>query len=107
MRIRKPVEFLRAPMGQELREVLGPEDDAPTGTYRKVQILTPAQPAMVFTVDHPTPEEAGPNRKYDLPPVPPGVVIPIHLLPNQRLYAAAQVGMGFAMLVVEYMEEEA
>lgn len=87
--------------------MLGPEEDAAAGTYRKVQILTPAQPAMVFTIDHPTPEEAGPNRKYDLPPFPPGQVIPVHLQANQRLYAAAQNGMGFAMLVIEYLEEDA
>jgi hypothetical protein len=105
MRIRKPAELKRCTADQQLREVLGPELDAPDGTYRKVQICTPREPAMVFTIDHPTPDEAGPNRKYDLPPLPSGQCIPVCLMPNQRIYAAAQTGEAFAVLVIEYLEE--
>jgi hypothetical protein len=105
MRIRKPAELRRCTADQQLREVLGPELDVPDGSYRKVQICTPREPAMVFTIDHPTPEEAGPNRKYDLPPLPPDQRFPVRLLKNQRLYAAAQTGEAFAVLIIEYLEE--
>jgi hypothetical protein len=104
MRIRKPAECRRKTAGQELIEVLGPETDAPDGTYREVQILTPANPAMVFTIDQP-PEDTGPNRKYDLPAFPPSQRVPIRLLPNQRLYAAAETGKGHAVFIIEYLEE--
>lgn len=104
MRIRKAAEFRRVTAGQELREVLGPEVDGPDGTYREVQILTPASPATVFTVDVP-PEDTGPNRKYDLPPLPPSQRIPVRLKAEQRLYMAAETGKAHAMLVIEYLEE--
>jgi hypothetical protein len=105
MRIRRPTELKRVTASQELEEVLGPELDAPPGTYREVQILTPANPAMVFTLDHPTPGEAGLNRKYDLPPFPPDQRIPLKLLPEQRIYGAAETGKAHALFVIEYLEE--
>jgi hypothetical protein len=86
--------------------VLGPDEGAPADTYRAVQILIPNSPQLGFTIDHPTPDEAGPNRNYKIPEVPPGAQITFHLQPQQRLYACAFTGQGFPSLLIEYLEDE-
>jgi hypothetical protein len=59
----------------------------------------------MFSIDHPTPLEAGPNRLYDLPELPPGQVFRFWLRREQCLYAGTKSGMGVLSLVVEYSEE--
>ena len=103
-KLRKATEILRCQVKQELREILGVED-APEDTLRRVSVLVPASPTCFLSIDHPTPLEAGPDRTYDLPELPPSVVIRFWLRREQRLFAAAKAGMGTLGLVVEYSEE--
>lgn len=90
---------------QELRAILLPEAQAPrAGAYRKIIIMVPSDPVCFFTLDHPTPGEAGPNRTYDLPIITPPRTDGIPLLPDQCLYAACKVGLAEASLIVEYLD---
>ena len=104
--LRKPTEMIRARVKQELREILPAETGAPEEALRRVTVLVPASPAIMFTIDHPTPLEAGPNRTYDVPELPPSQVFRFWLRREQKLYAASKSGMGVVSLVVEYSEEQ-
>lgn len=107
MSTRRPTEFRKTTLSQELTEILPPETPQPNapGAYRLVQILVPAEPQCVFSLDHPTPGEAGPNRTYDLLQVPPVAVV-FRMLPDQRLFGASLSALAQAGLIVQYLDEE-
>jgi hypothetical protein len=105
MKVRKPTYLGRVTVDQQLQMVLDVEE-APAGTYRSVQLLIPNSPQFHFTIDHPTPNEAGPNRNYKTTPVPPGAQITFCLQPHQKLYAHVTKGEGFAGIIIEYLEED-
>ena len=106
MKVRKPTYLGRITVDQQLKMVLDAEEDAPTGTYRSVQLLIPNSPQLHFAIDGPTPLEAGPNRNYKTTPVPPGAQITFCLQPEQKLYAQATKGQGFPGIIIEYLEED-
>jgi hypothetical protein len=106
-KIRLPTEFRRATLAQELKEILPAEAGTPgPGAYRQVQILVPLEPECRFSLDHPTPGEAGPNRTYDLLTVPPQGFVRFRMLPHQRLFGASSSSVAFAGLIVQYLDEE-
>ncbi len=105
---RRKTEFLKTTLAQELRLILGPENPLPPSpkAYRRVVIMVPPTPACVYSLDHPSPEEAGPNRTYDLPIIQAPRTHEITVGSSQRLYAACRAGMAEAALIVEYVEED-
>jgi hypothetical protein len=69
---------------------------------RRVQILVPPNPKIVFGLDI-LPVTLGPNRgNYKLPPLAAGTTIKMELFPEQFLIAAAEVGTGLLGIIVEY-----
>ena len=107
MRPRKATVSERRILQGIMAEIVGVDTDGGPASYRCVQLLTPSAPAIVFTIDNPTPVAAGPGRVYMLPPAPPGQLIKFMLLPQQRVFGATADGVGMAVLgvVVEYMED--
>jgi hypothetical protein len=105
VKVRRPTEFRRTTLSQELTEILPAEADAPPGSYRKVQVLVPDAPQCVYSLDEPTPAQAGPDRTYDLLPLPPGGFTRFNMLPHQRLFGASLAGLAQAGLIVQYAEE--
>ena len=103
--VRKPTELIRATCTQELRTLLDAELNAAEGSYRLVTIMTPPEPAIHVSVDHPTPLEAGPDRNYRTPRLPPDSTITFHLQPQQVLYGQSEAGLGFASILCEYLED--
>ncbi len=106
MQVRKPTEIFRATCKQELRLLLDAEADAPADTYRRVHVFTPPSPRLHIAIDHPTPNEAGPNRDYAVPPVTLDTTIQFYLQPHQKLFGMVEQGGGFATasILVEYLE---
>jgi hypothetical protein len=73
---------------------------------RRVQILVPPNPKIVFGIDI-LPVTLGPNRgNYKLPPLAAGTTIKLELFPEQFLVAAAEVGTGLLGIIVEYHHPE-
>lgn len=71
---------------------------------RKVQILVPPSPGVLFGVDV-DPVSLGPNRgNYKLPPLPSGQTIKLRLMPEQFLVAVADDKTALLGLIVEYYE---
>lgn len=105
-RIRRKTEFRRTTLSQELTEILPAEPMAEPGAYRLVQILVPPAPECRFSLDEPTPAQAGPDRTYDLLVIPPIARVEFRMLPDQRLFGASADGMALAGLVVQYLTEE-
>lgn len=100
-------QILRATVSQEIRQILGTEEGVP-GRYREVQLLMPDSPVTYVAIgkgDEELGVQAGLNRTYKLPVVPPGAQVTIRLLPHQTLWAAAESGISRMTLVVEYMEK--
>ncbi len=82
---------------------IAPNEKAPHGAVRRVQVLIPTNPQVFGDLDC-YPELVGPNRGgYKLPPLIPGQQISIHMLPHQWLVAAAAVGTAHTSLIVEYL----
>lgn len=102
--VRKPTKLLRATCTQELREILGAEAGAAEGSYRLVTIMTPPEPVLHVSIDSPTPLQAGPDRNYRVPRLPPDSSISFHLQPQQVLYGQSEAGLGFASILCEYLE---
>jgi hypothetical protein len=73
---------------------------------RRVQLLVPPNPKIVFGIDV-LPVTLGPNRgNYKLPPLAAGTTIKLELFPEQFLVAAADVGTGLLGIIVEYHHPE-
>jgi len=73
---------------------------------RRVQILVPPNPKIVFGIDI-LPATLGPNRgNYKLPPLAAGTTIKLELFSEQFLVAAAEVGTGLLGIIVEYHHPE-
>ena len=105
-KLRKPTEAIHRRIDQQLREILGPEEGGGLeGTWRQVLILVPPSPGVHFSIDAPTPDEAGPNRLYDVPRLYAGAYTPIDLQPDQCLYAGTDSEHAAITLVVHYREE--
>lgn len=104
MRPRKPTFMDRATVAQEIRQVIGPEPDAPEGSYRVVQLIVPNSPGVLFSIDHPTSAEAGPDRTYKMAEMSPGAQIQFSLQPHQTVHGAAQDGQAFASVIIEYFD---
>ena len=104
----KPSELLRATVKREVRVILGPELDAPPGSYRLVQVFTPD--ILFLSFDKPSEDTAG-GRDYLMAKIPAGVgvIAPFPMLPEQTLYAMAASTPGtdhaslvFASLLVQH-----
>lgn len=111
MKLYKPTSTRRTTLTQEARVILAPEESAPRGSYRKVQVTIPPSPPIFVGIDQPVQEKfnqpgMGPNRDYVLPNLPPGQCIEFTLLPQQSLTASARPGLGFVSLIIEYVEED-
>jgi hypothetical protein len=111
MKLYKPTANWRETLTQEARVILKPEEGAPPGSYRKVQITIPPSPPIFAGIDQPVQKRygqsgIGPNRDYELPNLPPGQCIEFALLPEQFLTASARPGLGFVSLIIEYIEED-
>jgi hypothetical protein len=106
-KIRRPTEFRKTTLAQELTEILPPETPPPTspGAYRMVQILVPPESTCAFSLDHPTPGEAGPNRTYDLLQISSNAFARFRMLPDQRLFGASLSALAQAGVIVQYLEE--
>lgn len=102
MTIRKPTEFIRTTLSQEIRVILGPEEGVSSTSIRRVQILVPESPKMSAVLDV-TPEYCGLDREYKLPTMPPGAQIKFDLLPHQWIIACANEKFVEASLIVEYL----
>lgn len=86
--------------------MLDAERGAEDGTYRRVQLFTPPSPQLHISIDHPTPNEAGPNRDYRVGAVGTDQSITFTLQPHQKVFAMVAQGDGFgiASIIVEYLE---
>lgn len=89
---------------QEARCILEPDQDAPQGTLRRVQVIVPNSPKCYLAIDA-DPQLVGPNRTYKLPVASPGAMITFHLQPEQWLVAAAHEGYVELSLIVEHIQE--
>lgn len=110
MKMYKATHNERTTLTQEARVILGPEESAPRGSYRKVQVTIPPSPPIFVGIDRPVQGRfnqpgMGPNRDYMLPNLPPGQLIEFNLQPQQSLTASARPGLGFVSLIIEYLEE--
>lgn len=90
-------------MSQEIRPIIGPEENAPDGTWRRVHLIVPMDPKMFADLDK-TPEWYGLNRTYKLPAMCSGNTIIFTLMPHQSLVAASEEGIAEASIIVEYLE---
>ena len=113
---RKPTQTFRETVKQEAAIILGPEDDAPANSFRKVTVLVPESPRVYFDIDrnvqqgfydestNPDKPDIGPNRNYTMPPAPTGQCISFVLLPGQHILAMADDGYAIFMIIVEYFQ---
>lgn len=104
--LRKPTEISRVTCTQELRLLVGPEDNAPEGSERNIQLLVPAGSEFRFSIDHPSPLEAGPNRNYKIAVVPSGQTVEFRLQRHQVIYGQTDDRIGEASVIIEYLEGE-
>ena len=119
--LRKPTEWLRVALDQQGSAqvnnqpvpaggpVLAPEEGAPAGTYRRVQLGVPSSPPILVSLQL-SPTAAGPNRTgYQYAPAPPNKLIVLRLQPEQQMFMTVGQGGGLAIcsLIVEYCEAEA
>jgi hypothetical protein len=102
--------MLRELVVQEIRQILGPEPDAPHNSCRKVQLMVPSEP-IVWAWTTATPDEnvakmVGPNRgTYKGPPMAAGIRIEFCLQPQQTLWAGAESSEAVLGLIIEYVED--
>ena len=101
--LRRDTEFVRATVDQQIRMILGPEEDAPEEAVRDVQILVPSSPE-VFCGTTPG-EDLGLNRNYKQPAMTQGAQIQFKLRAGQALYASAKEKQAFITVIVQYLEE--
>ena len=94
----------RETVAQEIRQVIGPEEGAPEGSYRVVQLVIPNSPQVLASIDHPTSAEAGPDRTYKMAVMTPGAQIQFTLQPQQTVQAAASDGQAFLSVIIEYFD---
>ncbi len=106
MGLRKPTEIRRITCTQELNLLVDAEHDAPSGTERNIQLLVPDGAIFRFSIDSPTPLEAGPNRPYKLSLMPSGQTIEFRLQPEQMVYGQVDAGIGESSVIIEYVEAE-
>jgi len=108
----KATQLLRATVRRECRLVLPAELNAPPGSYRLVQVLTP-MPLFIGFEDT-APEETAGGRDYLMAAVPGGfgTLAPFAMTPEQGLYAMAastpgadQSSLVFATLIVQFWME--
>jgi hypothetical protein len=106
MGIRKKTEILRATTGNVATVVL-PREDAPSGSIRRVTIVTPASPSIAIALDQ-EPEAIADGRVFEWRPLPTGTAIPpFDLLPEQFISAAVEgVGLAHFSIIVQYLEPE-
>lgn len=115
MQLYKPSQSMRATVTQEFRRILPPENDAPAGSHRHLQILVPATPDVLFVLtpdahwgleaDANVAHKLGANRVYKGTTFPANAQITLCLGPDQALWAAAESGIGEVGLLVEYRKE--
>jgi hypothetical protein len=98
----KETLIARATVGQEIREILGPEPEAPEGSHREVQLLIPNPPDVYITLETDADKKYGTDRTYKVPIIPAGAQTTVCLLPGQRVYGAARSGKAHISLIVEY-----
>jgi hypothetical protein len=99
----------RATVDLQARVIIVPEEGAPGGAVRRVQLLVPPAPRVAIAIDVPMPTQAGPGRSYKYVQVPPDARIPIWLQPHQLLVAMVVAGTGgMAELgyICEFFDEE-
>lgn len=84
----------RATVDRNCRPVLLPDTEAPPGSYRMVQILTPG--AIFIGFEDTAPENTAGGRDYEMGAVPAGtgVIAPFVVLPGQTLYMMAARNQG-------------
>lgn len=103
-RLRKPTTIIRATCIQQMRALLLPEQDAPAGAMRRVQVLVNAGVRIYVSLDL-TPEEIALSREHLAAPLYQNNA-PFHLLPEQTLYGMCEQGATpvLASVVCEYLE---
>ena len=111
MKLYKDTQTFRETLTQEARQILGPEESAPPGSVRRVQLTVPQGPQVFMGIDiavQGAMDEPGiaPNRDYGLPPMSPGQLTQFHLNPHQFLTASCRPGLAFVSLIVEYIQSE-
>ncbi len=109
-RLSQEVRVILPPCGQEIAFDPTRKCQVFTGAIqpliRKVQILVPLNPIVVFGLDM-MPVDLGPDRgNYKLPPLAAGTTIKVELFPDQWLIAAADVGIALLGMMVEYHHME-
>lgn len=107
-RPRKPTEWLRRIVDEQLKLILEPEvgaADLSADTYRRVQILIPASPPIFVSIDSPVPGDVALSRDYKIPPATPNTKLDFVLQPHQIVYAGATEGYAVLGLIVEYLED--
>jgi hypothetical protein len=107
--LRKPTESYRATVDLQAREIVSAELQAPPGAIRRVRLLVPPGPRCAFSIDRPTPDEAGPGRAFLFVNLPTDIVMPIYLQAHQTINALTVPGTGGMVelgVVIEYFDEE-
>lgn len=84
--------------------ILGPEKDAPPGSYRCVQLLIPDSPRVSADLDK-DPKKFGLNREYKVPVMSPGAQILFELLPAQFIIAVCGTSYAEVTVIIEYKME--
>lgn len=100
----KPTTWDRETVTQEARVVLGPDEGAPAGSIRHVQIVLPDSPTVFIGLDK-QPEDIAMSRTYNWPLAPTDFVIRFDLLPEQFISAVASVQLAELSIIVEYREK--
>jgi hypothetical protein len=109
VRLTKKTETKRVTLTQEARVIVGPEREAPSGSYRRVQVVVPMSPQMFLLADVPAQSAfeavgVGPNRTYKMAPLSAGQTLVVRLLPEQFLTALSGEGLCFCTLIIEHIQ---
>lgn len=96
----RPTTWVRATLSEKGAHVLGPDTDAPAGSYRHVTVCIPESPDIELALDV-APCSAGSRDAY-WPRPPLNKTLCISLLPHQRIVGRSITGVAEVSVIVEF-----
>lgn len=94
----------RAIFDQMLRRFVGPDNDAPPGSERLVQVIVP-EGAVLYIKEDVDPKAVGLNQaEYKLPPVSPGQTVEFAIQPHQYLVGASSGKIVACAVVIQHIQ---
>lgn len=100
----RPTNVRRAVFDQMLRRFVDPDNNAPPGTERLVQIIVP-DGAILYIKEDVDPKAVGLNQaEYKLPPVSPGQTVEFSIQPHQYLVGASAGKIVVCSVVTQYIQ---